>query len=310
MFDPKTSWKGVFPAVTTQFRADFSVDYDATAKVIDALVRDGVSGLILGGTVGENCALSTKEKVQLMEVGKDAARGKVPVISGVAEYTPALGVEYAKEAARIGIDGLMIMPAMVYPAKPRETQDHIVTIASATDLPVMIYNNPPAYRTDVTPQIMAAVADVDTIVAFKDSSGNTTRLIDVRNMTGDRYIPFCGLDTVVFESVALGCVGWVSGMSNVFPREGETLFRLLAAGRYAEAMPIYQWFMPILHLDTRSDLVQAIKYCEKYLGRGTDLTRPPRLPLDAQETAELEAVMKKAMAEIPAMPDVGLPLAA
>jgi 4-hydroxy-tetrahydrodipicolinate synthase len=310
MFDPKTSWKGVFPAVTTQYRPDLTVDYEATGKVIGALVRDGVSGLIIGGTVGENIALTTKEKIGLVEVAKDAAQGKVPVISGVAEYTSAFGADYARQARSAGVDGLMIMPAMVYPAKPRETQDHIVTIASATDLPVMIYNNPPAYRTDVGPKIMAAMADVDTIVAFKDSSGDTARLIDMRNMTGDRYIPFCGLDTVVFESVALGCVGWVSGMSNVFPREGETLFRLLAAGRFAEAMPIYQWFMPILHLDTRSDLVQAIKYCEKYLGRGTDLSRPPRLALDAAETAELDAVMKKAMAELPALPDVGLPKAA
>lgn len=310
MFDPKTSWKGVFPAVTTQYRADFSVDYEATGKVIEALVRDGVSGMIIGGTVGENTALTTKEKVGLIEVAKDAAKGKVPVISGVAEYTSAFGVDYAKQARAAGADGLMVMPAMVYPAKPRETQDHIVTIAKATDLPVMIYNNPPAYRTDVGPEIMAAVSDVDTIVAFKDSSGDTARLIDMRNMTGDRYIPFCGLDTVVFESVALGCVGWVSGMSNVFPREGETLFRLLAAGRFAEAMPLYQWFMPILHLDTRADLVQAIKYCEKYLGRGTDLSRPPRLALDAAEIAELDAVMKKAMDTRPALPEVGLPKAA
>ncbi len=310
MSDPRKTWKGVFPAVTTQLRADFSVDFEATGKVIEALVRDGVSGLIIAGTVGENCSLTRQEKVGLLEVAKDAAKGRVPVISGVAEYTSAFGVEYAKEAARVGIDGLMVMPAMVYPAKPRETRDHLVTIAKATDLPIMIYNNPPSYRTDVTPAIMASVADVDTIVAFKDSSGNTARIIDVRNMTGDRFIPFCGLDDVVFESIALGCVGWVSGMSNVFPREGETLFRLLAAGRFAEAMPLYQWFMPILHLDARPDLVQAIKYCESYLGRGTDRTRPPRLPLDAGEIAELDAIMKTAMANLPKLPEVGLPKAA
>src|SRR5205823_2783373 len=162
------------------------------------------SGLIIGGTVGENTSMSRAEKISLLEVAKDAARGRVPVISGVAEYTAAQGAEYAREARRVGIDGLMVMPAMVYSAKPRETLD--------------------------------------------------------------RFIPFCGLDDVLLECVALGCVGWVSGLSNVFPREGETLFRLAAAGRYAEAMSLYEWFMPLLHLDARSDLVQAIKHCEKLLG--------------------------------------------
>ncbi|MBN9434625.1 MAG: dihydrodipicolinate synthase family protein [Bosea sp.] len=308
--NPRESWKGVFPAVTTQFRADFSVDLDATAKVIEALIADGVSGLIICGTVGENCSLSQAEKVSLVEMAAATARGRVPVISGLAEYTSALGSTYAREATRVGVNGLMVMPAMVYPAKPRETLDHFTTIARATDTPVMIYNNPPSYRTDVTPAMLAGLADIDTIVAFKDSSGDTRRIVDVRNMTGDRFIPFCGLDDVVLECVALGAVGWVSGMSNVFPREGETLFRLVRDGRYAEAMPLYDWFMPILHLDARPDLVQAIKYCEKYLGRGTDLTRPPRLALDAAEKAELDAVMERALATRPALPETGLPAAA
>ncbi len=308
--DPKTTWKGVFPAVTTQFRPDFSVDLEATAKVIEALVTDGVSGLIICGTVGENCSLTRSEKVSLVETAVSVARGRVPVISGLAEYTSAFGADYAREATKAGVNGLMVMPAMVYPAKPRETIDHLTTIAKATDTPIMVYNNPPSYRTDVTPTMLAGLADIDTIVAFKDSSGDTRRIVDVRNMTGDRFIPFCGLDDVVLETVALGAVGWVSGMSNVFPREGETLFRLVRDGRFAEAMPLYDWFMPILHLDARPDLVQAIKYCEKILGRGTDLTRPPRLALDAAEKAELEAVMAKALATRPALPETGLPAAA
>jgi len=308
--NPRESWKGVFPAVTTQFRADFSVDLDATAKVIEALIADGVSGLIICGTVGENCSLSQAEKVSLVEMAAATARGRVPVISGLAEYTSALGLAYAREATRVGVNGLMVMPAMVYPAKPRETLDHFTTIARATDTPVMIYNNPPSYRTDVTPAMLAGLADIDTIVAFKDSSGDTRRIVDVRNMTGDRFIPFCGLDDVVLECVALGAVGWVSGMSNAFPREGETLFRLAKAGRYKEAMPLYEWFMPLLHLDARPDLVQCIKLCENLMGRGTALTRPPRLALLPHEKAEVEAMVAKALANRPKLPDVGLKVAA
>jgi 4-hydroxy-tetrahydrodipicolinate synthase len=303
---PLTAWQGVFPAVTTQFRDDDSVDFDATAKVMKALIKDGVSGMIVCGTVGENCSLTRAEKVRLMELAKDAAGGRVPVITGVAEYTTEFARETAREAARVGLDGLMVMPAMVYSAKPRETLAHFRGVASATDLPIMIYNNPPIYRIDVTPDMMVALADTKTIVAFKESSGDTKRFVDLRNMTGDRFIPFCGLDDVVVECIMLGAVGWVSGLSNVFPREGETLFRLARAGRYAEAMKLYEWFMPLLHLDARSDLVQSIKFCESLVGRGSPRTRAPRLALDEAEQAAIKAIMAKALATRPKLPDVGL----
>jgi len=310
MMAKKPAWAGVFPAVTTQFRADFSLDIEATRKVAAALVAEGVSGLIAVGTVGENNSLTRDEKLKVMEALKDAAGSRVPVIAGVAEYTTAFACEVAKEAQRLRIDGLMVLPAMVYSAKPRETLAHFRTVAKATDLPIMIYNNPPIYKQDVTPKMLASLADVDTIVSYKESSGDTFRFVDLRNMTGDRFIPFCGLDDVVVESVALGAQGWVSGLSNVFPREGETLFRLAAAGRLAEVMPIYDWFMPLLHLDARSDLVQCIKLCEHIAGRGSPVTRPPRLPLEGEEKAEVERLMREAMAKRLKLPEVGLSRAA
>lgn len=307
---PQVSWEGVFPAVTTQFREDYSLDVDATAGVMDALIRDGVSGLIICGTVGENCSLSTPEKVTLMETAKSVAAGRVPVICGIAEFTTAFAIETAREAARIGVDGIMVMPALVYSSKPHETAAHFRGVATATDLPVMVYNNPPIYKNDVTPDILATLVDVETIVCFKESSGDTRRFIDLRNKVGDRFIMFAGLDDVVVESIAMGATGWVSGMSNAFPREGETLFRLAKQGRFEEAMAIYEWFMPLLHLDARPDLVQCIKLCEHIMGRGTWRTRPPRLALPDAEAAEIHALMTAALATRPALPDVGLKIAA
>ena len=306
----KPDWSGVFPAVTTQFREDLSLDIEATARVIENLIRDGVSGLIVCGTVGENCSLTKSEKIAVMETGKAIARGRVPVISGIAEFTSAFAIDMAKEAARIGLDGVMVMPALVYSSKPHETAAHFRSVASATDLPVMVYNNPPIYKNDVTPDILASLADCETIVCFKESSGDTRRFTDLRNMVGDRFVLFAGLDDVVLESIMVGATGWVSGMSNAFPREGETLFRLASAGRYDEAMSLYRWFMPLLHLDARPDLVQCIKLCEHIMGRGTHRTRPPRLPLDPSESAEIEAMMKDALAARPKLPDVGLKQAA
>ncbi|HEV3241319.1 MAG TPA: dihydrodipicolinate synthase family protein [Casimicrobiaceae bacterium] len=302
----KPDWRGVFPAVTTQFREDLSLDIDATARVIEGLIRDGVSGLIVCGTVGENCSLARHEKIALMEAGKAVARGRVPIISGIAEFTAAFAIDMAKEAARIGLDGVMVMPALVYASKPHETAAHFRSVAKATDLPVMVYNNPPIYKNDVTPEILASLADCETIVCFKESSGDTRRFTDVKNLVGDRFVLFAGLDDVVVESILVGAVGWVSGLSNAFPREGETLFRLVSTGRYAEAMSLYRWFMPLLHLDARPDLVQCIKLCEHIMGRGTHRTRPPRLPLTPQEAAEIEAIMKHALATRPRLPEVGL----
>jgi 1-pyrroline-4-hydroxy-2-carboxylate deaminase len=295
----RIGWEGVFPAVTTQFRDDYSLDLEATRRVIEALIRDGVAGLIVCGTVGENCSLARNEKIAVLEAARDVAKGRVPVIAGVAEYTTAFAADFAREAQRAGVDGLMVLPAMVYSAKPAETLAHFRGVARATDLPIMIYNNPPIYKTDVTPAMLADLADCDTIVCFKESSGDTRRFVDLRALTGDRFVPFCGLDDVIVESVLMGAVGWVSGLSNVFPHEGERLFRLARAGRLAEAMPLYQWFMPLLHLDARADLVQCIKLCEYIAGRGSFVTRPPRLPLEGAEKAEVERLMRTALATRP-----------
>src|SRR3712207_1804545 len=183
----KIGWEGVFPAVTTQFKANFDLDLEATARVIDGLIRDGVSGLIVCGPVGENTSLSRSEKVAIMEAAKAVSRGRVPVIAGVAEFTTAFASEVAKEAERVGRDGVMVMPALVYSSKPHETAAHFRGVAKATDLPVMVYNNPPIYKNDVTPSILASLADCETVVCFKDSSGDTRRFIDTKNMVGDRF---------------------------------------------------------------------------------------------------------------------------
>ncbi len=180
----KPDWSGVFPAVTTQFREDLSLDVDATARVIEGLIRDGVSGLIVCGTVGENCSLAKHEKIAVMEAAKAVARGRVPVLSGIAEFTSSFAIDMAKEAARIGLDGVMVMPALVYSSKPHETAAHFRSVAGATDLPVMVYNNPPIYKNDVTPAILASLADCETIVCFKESSGDTRRFTDLTNMIG------------------------------------------------------------------------------------------------------------------------------
>ncbi len=293
------TWQGVFPAATTQFAADGALDIPATLKHIDAMIEAGIHGLIMLGTVGENCSLEFGEKVELLSATISHVAGRVPVLSGVAECTTALACRYAEQAARLGADGLMVLPAMVYKADRRETIAHFRAVARATRLPIMCYNNPVSYGIDMPPESFSELADEPTLVAIKESSENPRRITDLANACGDRYLLFCGVDDLVFESVLLGATGWVSGLVNAFPRENRLLWDLLQAGRLDEARQIYRWYTPLLHLDTHPKLVQYIKLAAAECGYGTERVRPPRLPLLGEERERVLAIIRQAIATRP-----------
>ena len=298
----RPAWSGVYPAVMTQFRDNLSVDPGATAAHLERLLAARCHGLIMLGTLGENTSLSPDEKVQVLETAVATAAGRVPVLSGIAEYTTAQAVAHAQAAQAAGCAGLMVLPAMVYKSDPRETLTHFRTVAAATDLPIMIYNNPPAYGVDVTPEMFVELAVEPTIAAIKESSEDPRRLVDIANLTGDRYLLFCGVDDVVMESVLLGAIGWVAGLVNAFPEEGVDLFELAAAGRWEDTRRIGSWFMPLLHLDTKPKLVQYIKLAMQLTGLGSERVRPPRLPLIGAERAMVERLVHQAIATRPALP--------
>jgi 4-hydroxy-tetrahydrodipicolinate synthase len=292
-------WRGVYPAVTTQFRGDQSLDLEATAAHVDMLLRSGVHGLIMLGTVGENCSLEPAEKRAVMKMAVERAKGRVPVLSGVAEYTTQLACRYAADMAGLGVDGLMVLPAMVYKSDARETLAHFRAVAQASDLPIMVYNNPIAYHVDVTPAMFGELATEPTIVAIKESSDDVRRLTDIVNEVGDRYILFSGVDDLALESMMLGTVGWVSGLVNAFPAESLQLYRLALAGRYQEALPLYRWFMPLLHLDVSTKLVQYIKIAQAMAGLGSETVRAPRLTLEGEERARVAGIIEAALAARP-----------
>ena len=293
------NWSGVFPATTTQFARDESLDVAATQKVVSALIDDGVNGIICMGTVGENCSLSGSEKRTLMAAIREVAAGRVPVLSGVAENSSALAAQYARDAEKIGIDGLMVLPAMVYKSNRRETLHHYRTVARSTALPIMVYNNPVSYGVDITVDMFGELADLPNIVAIKESSEDTRRLTNLRRAHGDRFVLFGGVDDIVLESLMLGATGWVSGLTNALPVESVALFALAKAGRYAEALAIYRWFMPLLQLDTIPTLVQCIKLAEQLMGRGSEMVRSPRLCLEGEDRAWVEGLVRDALASRP-----------
>lgn len=295
----KVSWQGVFPAVTTQFKSDQSLDIPATMRHLDALLDAGVHGLIMLGTVGENCSLEYAEKLDVLKATVEYVRGRVPVLTGVAEYTTSLGCRYAADAQRIGVNGLMVLPCMVYKSDPRETIAHFRAVAAASALPIMCYNNPVSYGVDITPEMFAELADVPTLVAIKESSENVRRITDLRNTVGNRYTLFCGVDDLVLESLVLGAEGWVSGLVNAFPRENRLLWDLAMAGEWERARDVYRWYTPLLHLDTHVKLVQYIKLAMAEVGLGSELTRAPRLPLVGEERERVVAIIRKALKNRP-----------
>jgi 4-hydroxy-tetrahydrodipicolinate synthase len=295
----RPQWNGVFPAVTTQFNADESLNIPATQRLMERLIQGGVHGFIMLGTVGENCSLSADEKRKVLSAAKEVVNGRIPVLSGVAEFTTAEAVRYAKDAAKIGIDGLMALPGMVYKSDTRETLQHFRAVARASDLPVMIYNNPPVYGVDVKPETFAELASEKTIVAIKESSDDPRRITDLHTLHGDRFILFCGVDDLLLESCALGIEGWVSGLTDVFPEESVELWNLCQAGLFAEARALYRWFTPLLHLDTHSKLVQYIKLGQQVVGLGSEKVRAPRLELAGEERAAIIAKYEKALATRP-----------
>jgi 1-pyrroline-4-hydroxy-2-carboxylate deaminase len=298
----EAKWSGVYPALTTQFRQDASVDLEATATHLETLIEAGIHGVIVLGTVGEGTSLAREEKVEVLQMAVKVSGGRIPVLSGVAEYTTAGACGFAAAAERVGADGLMVLPGMVYKADSRETVAHFRSVARASRLPVMIYNNPVSYSIDTTPQMLRELSDEPTIVAVKESSDDIRRITDIVNLLGDRYILFCGVDDLALEGAMLGAQGWVSGLVNAFPHENRTLWELATCGDWVKARELYRWYTPLLHLDTKIKLVQYIKLAMAEVGLGSEMVRAPRLPLEGAEREQILGIIRHAIATRPEIP--------
>jgi 1-pyrroline-4-hydroxy-2-carboxylate deaminase len=295
----RVDWRGVFPALMTEFEQEGALNLGSTQRHARACLDAGCSGLIMLGTLGENSSLSPDEKEAVLRAAVEAVEGRVPVIAGIAEYTTELAIAQARRTERAGCAGIMALPCMVYEQDEREAVHHFRTLAAGTGLPIMIYNNPLAYKVDLKPEGFLGLVESENIVAIKESSHDSRRMTDSWNVLGDRFLMFCGVDDLIFENVLCGAVGWVSGLVNSFPAEGVRLFELAGSGRIEEARDLYRWFMPLLHLDVHKKLVQYIKLANQMTGMGSEWVRAPRLPLVGEERARVEAVVRRALERRP-----------
>jgi 4-hydroxy-tetrahydrodipicolinate synthase len=287
-------WKGIFPAITTPFTERGAVDHGFLAEHSRWLVAAGCAGIIPLGSLGEGATLQLAEKRAVLETIAGAIG--VPVIAGVAALSTDDAVALARMAEAAGCRGLMVLPPYVYSTDEREMHAHVSAVINATRLPCMLYNNPPAYKTDFTPpQIVRLAERHPNLVAVKESSGDVRRITALRALAGDRMAIAIGVDDLVVEAVAAGAVAWVAGLVNAFPRESVALFDLACRGEHDRAAVVYRWFLPLLRMDTVPKFVQLIKLAQERVGMGSARVRAPRLALEGAELADAEATLRAAL---------------
>lgn len=296
-------WEGIFPAITTKFTDEDKLDLSLFLKNLQAQLEAGVNGIILGGTLGEASVLTTAEKEELVKFTVDKCEGKIPVILNIAEGSTREALQQAAYASAWGAKGLMILPPMRYKTDHRETVTYFKTVADLTQLPIIIYNNPIDYKIDVTPDMFEDLAVCENIQAVKESTRDVTNVTRMKNRFGDRFKILCGVDTLAMEELCLGADGWVAGLVGAFPEETVAIFRLVKAGRIAEAIQIYRWFMPLLELDIHPKLVQYIKLAEQQVGIGSENVRAPRLILIGEERERVLKIINDGISARPSLPD-------
>ena len=295
-------WTGVYPAITTKFHENDTLDFGTFLCNVTKQLEAGIHGLVLAGSLGEASTLSNGEKDELLNVTLDFVKERIPVIMNVAEQTTKGAVDAAERATKIGANGLMLLPPMRYKADSRETVAFFLEVANSTNLPIMIYNNPVDYGIEVTIDMFEELLKQDNIKAVKESTRDVSNIARLRNAFGDRLKILCGVDTVAMEELLLGADGWVAGLVSAFPRETVAIYELVKAGRIQEATKIYRWFMPLLELDLHPKLVQYIKFAEVATGLGSEIVRPPRLPLADEERERIKSILRKATDNMPVLP--------
>lgn len=298
----QVNWTGIYPALTTPFTSSDELDLVLFEKNLQAQLSAGVEGIILGGTLGEASVLSTEEKERLIKFAVEKCAGKVPVILNIAEGATREALQQAVYAKEWGANGLMMLPPMRYKSDHRETVTYFKTVAESTDLPVMIYNNPVDYKIEVTLDMFAELAGCKNINAVKESTRDVTNVTRMRNRFGERFKILCGVDTLAMEEICLGADGWVAGLVCAFPAETVAIYKLVKAGRLAEATLIYRWFMPLLELDIHPKLVQYIKLATAQTGIGSEFVRAPRLTLIGEERERVLDTISTGIKNRPVLP--------
>jgi 1-pyrroline-4-hydroxy-2-carboxylate deaminase len=294
------NWKGVIPAITTSFTEDLHIDPFFLAKHCQWLLKNGCTGVVALGSLGEGATLSLDEKIQVLRTCVDAVHTSAPVVAAISALTTNEAVTVAKAAADLGCDALMVLPPYVYQGNWREMKAHVAAVFKATPLSCMLYNNPVAYGTDFLPeQIRELAAEHENLEAVKESSTDVRRVSAIRALLDHRLEIFVGVDDAVLEAIGVGATGWIAGLANALPRESVDLFNFGVDGQSEKAFDLYRWFLPLLRMDTTPNFVQLIKLVQAEVGMGNTRVRPPRLQLVGEELEQVTKTIRQALSSRP-----------
>lgn len=298
-----TFWQGVMPAITTPFLDNCEVDHAFLAQHVRLMMDAGSTGIVPLGSLGETATLSFEEKRAVLRTVVTAVAGRGAVVPGVAALATRDAVAFAQMAQAEGCQGLMVLPPYVYSTDWREMKAHVSAVIAATTLPCMLYNNPIAYKTDFSALQMKELAEQHAnLVAVKESSADVRRIAAIKSVLGQRLHILVGVDDLIVEGIAAGATGWVAGLVNAFPHESIALFKLARAHRWAEAEPLYHWFLPLLRMDVVPKFVQLIKLVQSRVDMGRATVRAPRLMLAGEELEQANAIITQALASKPTVP--------
>lgn len=297
------NWNGVYPAVTTAFFENGNLDINTFRNNIEAQIKAGVDGIIIGGSLGESSTITHDERIQLLHASIQQSDGRVPSLLNIAEGATSVAIDLAHRAEENGAEGLMVLPPMMYKPTDDETVAHFTAIAESTSLPILLYNNPVDYKVEITLDMFEKFLPFENIQAVKESTRDISNVTRLKNKFGDRFKILCGVDTLAMEELVMGADGWVAGLVDAFPAETVAIFRLIQAGRIDEALKIYRWFLPLLELDINPQLIQNIKLAQVYTELGTEHVRAPRKKLTGAERERVKAIIEEGLRTRPKLPD-------
>ncbi len=271
---------GVHVALTTPFDA-MTGDIDLAALETHAawLLENGISGLVPNGSLGEYESMDRDERRAVVETVARVTNGRGKLIVGVSAPNWRIAGDHARHAADVGADAVMLLPPTNHASTRAELLDHYRSVAQH-GVPVVVYNNPFSTRTDLTPEIIAELGELDGITAVKEFSGDVRRIAEIAERSPHLQV-LCGADDLALESAVMGATGWIGGFTGALPRETIRLFELGRLGDVAAALPLYRSLLPLLRWDSGPRFVEAIKYAIDLLGLSAGgAPRPPRRILD------------------------------
>jgi len=294
------NWSGVMPAITTGFDSDLNVNHKFVSEHCSWLVDNGCTGIVTPGSLGEGATLTYQEKLELWSTVIEAVGARVPIVAAIAALSTREAVDLAQQAAKRGCRGLMVLPPYVYRSDWREMKQHVEAVFRATELSCMLYNNPIAYGTDFLPeQIEELAAEHENLHAVKESSTDVRRVTAIRALLGSRLSILVGVDDAIVESIEMGASGWVAGLVNALPKESVDLFNFALNGNRERAFELYNWFLPLLRMDTVPKFVQLIKLVQQEVGMGSARVRPPRMELAGDELEQALRTIRATLANRP-----------